>query len=354
MPAGTAESNGGGVRLQSTVPDPVATLIVPTRNAGTHLRATLQSLLAQTRGDFSLLLVDDASTDGTPELARDVAPGRVQIHRNALPLGIPGNWNHGASLVHTDLFGFVHQDDVYAPDWFARMVQALERAPEAAFAHCQSGTIDAAGRRELGPAERYKLRFWYGLPRVDRHEHFARLCAGNFIACPSVLLRTEPFRRATGFRTDLRFAADWEMWLRLLLAGHSACAVAEPLVDYRRHAASATPRAAANLSRYQEELEVAEWARQHGIARGLLPASAKPSRALRNNVLVDALADLDAGAPEHAERKLAFLREHAPWLWRDAAVRAFRALRRCGPPGRGILRLLRSAAIRLGPGIRGC
>jgi glycosyltransferase involved in cell wall biosynthesis len=335
------------------VPDPVATLIVPTRNAGLHLRATLDSLLEQTRGDFLLLLVDDASTDGTPELAGSVAAGRVEIHRNPLPLGIPGNWNHGAGLVRTRLFGFAHQDDVYAPNWFERMVAALEQAPEAAFAHCQSGTIDADGRSELGPAERYKLRFWNGLPAVGRHEHFARLCAGNFIACPSVLLRTAPFRTATGFRADLRFAADWEMWLRLLLAGHSACAVAEQLVDYRRHAASATPVAAANLSRYQEELQVAEWARLQGIAEGLLPAAAPPSRALRNNVLVDALADLEAGARDNAERKLAFLREHAPWLWRDPSVRAFRALRRCGPPGLGLLRLLRSAAIRLGPGIRG-
>jgi GT2 family glycosyltransferase len=335
------------------VPDPVATLIVPTRNAGAHLRATLRSLLAQNRSDFALLLVDDASTDRTPELAREVAGERVRIHRNEVPLGIPGNWNRGAALVDTALFALVHQDDVYDRSWLERMLAALDRAPEAAFAHCQAGTIDGSDQSGIGPAERFKLRFWDGLPAVDRCEHFARLCAGNFIACPSVLLRTDAFRTAGGFRGDLRFAADWELWLRLLLAGHSACAVPEVLVDYRRHAAAATPAAAANLSRYREELQVAAWAHEQGVVAGLLPAEAKPSRALRNNVLVDALADLEAGTPDAAERKLAFLREHAPWLWRDSAVRAFRALRRCGPPGRGILRLLRSAAIRMGPGIRG-
>jgi glycosyltransferase involved in cell wall biosynthesis len=335
------------------VSEPAATLIVPTRNAGAHLRATLCSLLAQTRQDFTLLLVDDASTDGTPELARTVAGDRLQIFRNEVPLGIPGNWNRGAALVRTPLFALVHQDDVYAATWLERMLGALEPADAAAFAHCQAGTIDGRDRNGLGPAERFKLRFWHGLMAVDRAVHFARLCAGNFIACPSVVLRTSAFAAAGGFRRDLRFAADWELWLRLLLAGHSACAVHATLVDYRRHPAAATPAAAANLSRYREELQVAAWAHEQGVAAGLLPAEAKPSRALRNNVLVDALADLEAGTPDAAERKLAFLREHAPWLWRDHTTRAFRALRRCGPPGRGILRLLRSAAIRLGPGIRG-
>lgn len=323
---------------------------MPCRNAGAHLRELLNSLLAQTRQDFDLILVDDASTDGSPELAQAVAGDRITIHRNPEPLGIPNNWNFCSELVRTPFFCLAHQDDVYEETYLERMLVALTAQPAAALAHCQTSTIVESGQHCLGPAERFKMHFWRRLQSATLAELYSLLHAGNFIACSSVLFRTEALRAVSGFRSDLRFAPDWELWLRLLLADMPLCAVPEPLLAYRRHQAAATNAAAAGLWRYEEELQIATWARDEGIRKGWLQQKTPHARSLRNNLLEDAFKDLSNGDRAAAERKLDFLRTNAPWLWRDPVVRVFRSLRRFGAAGRLVLGIGRAAALRSGFG----
>ena len=135
---------------------PVATFAIPCRNAGRHLRPLLQSLLAQTRQDFELLLVDDGSSDDSIAVAREVAGDRVVVHRNEPALGIGGNWNRCVDLVTTPYFCLAHQDDVYETHYLERMLAALAERPDAGFAHCRASAIDADGKPMTSPAERYK------------------------------------------------------------------------------------------------------------------------------------------------------------------------------------------------------
>lgn len=329
---------------------PAVTLAIPCRDAGPYLRPLLQSLLAQTHQDFALLLVDDGSRDGSAELARAVAGDRVQIHRNEPALGIGGNWNRCVQLVQTPFFSLVHQDDVYAPSWLARLLDALHERPDAGIAHCRALAVDAEGMPFASPAERFKDHFWKHTPGTDRAAHYARLWRGNFVCCPAVLYRTAAVRAAGPFRTDLRFALDWEYWFRLLRAGHGIVDVPEVLVHYRRHAAAASRAATADHSRFEEELLVLDEARAAGIAAGLLASTGGPSPALRNNLLHEAFADLDCGHLAAVAHKLSFVRERAPQLWRDPYVRVFRGLWQLGAPGRLALDLGRRLAVRFGLG----
>ncbi|MBX3464825.1 MAG: glycosyltransferase [Planctomycetes bacterium] len=329
---------------------PVATFAIPCRDAGPHLRPLLQSLLAQTVQDFALLLVDDASRDGSVDLARAVAGDRVVVHRNAAPLGIGGNWNRCVELVATPFFCLAHQDDVYEPRYLERMLAALAARPDAGIAHCRATSVDEAGRPLASPAERFKEHFWRRAPGADRAAHYARLWRGNFVCCPSVCYRTDAVREVGGFRTDLRFALDWEYWFRLLRHGHGIADVDETLLHYRRHDATASRAATADQSRFAEELRVLAAAGPSGVAAGLLPPEPGPSPALRNNLLQAAFADLQAGDRDGVAAKLGFVRERAPELWRDGLVRGFRALWRLGPPGRWLLAAGRAAAVRFGVG----
>lgn len=323
------------------------TFAIPCRDAGPHLRPLLESLLAQTRQDFALLLVDDGSRDGSAELARAVAGERIEIHRNPAPLGIGANWNRCAELVRTPYFCLAHQDDCYADRYLERMLAALERRPDAGFAHCRAWTLDHEGRRGLGRAERYKERFWARDPGPVPGAHFALLLRGNYVICPSVLYRTDAFRAAGGFRTDLRFALDWEFWFRFLGMGHAPQGVPERLLGYRRHAASATAEAGAGAARWAEELAVLEAAIALGRSRGWLAAGRAPLEALRNSVLHEFGAAVARGDSGTAEAALRFLRERAPALLRDPVVRVATWLARMGPPGRSALRLLHALAVRV-------
>lgn len=315
----------------------IATFAIPCRNAGTHLRSLLESLLAQSRQDFEVLLVDDASTDGSVELARAVAGERLRIVTNGSPLGIGANWNRCAELVRTPFFCLAHQDDVYRPEYLATLLRALEPRPSALAAHCRATTLDAAGRESISATERFKDRFWARAGGLSDSGLYASLLDGNWVIAPSALFRTEVFQRLGGFEARLRFVLDWELWLRALRGGATLVGVAERLLAYRRHDASATKAEERSLNRYREEHDVGAAAHRAGIACGLLAPHARRGVAMRNDVLRDAYFDLRAGDRAAAAAKLAFVQEHATEVARDPLFRAFRALSNAGALGRWIL-----------------
>jgi len=326
------------------------TVAIPCRDAGPFLRPALESLLQQTASDFRLVLVDDGSADESIAVARSTAGDRIEILASDSPLGIAGNWNRCADLVETPYFCLAHQDDVYRPEFLARLIDALQRHPEAGMAHCRSEAIDAQGKPLDSGAERYKQHFWRQVASDDLAAHYERLWHGNFISCPAVVYRTAAFRDAGPFRTDLNFALDWEYWFRMLRSGHGIVDVDEPLLQYRRHATAATAAATHERWRFVEELQVLTEARELGVKSGLLRNDDRVSPALRNNLLHEALTDLERGNRNAAGAKLEFVREHAPELWNDRYVRTFRTLLRLGPPGRFLLGVCRGLAIRFGLG----
>ena len=316
----------------------VTTFAIPCWQAGANLRPLLESLLAQTRQDFELVLVDDASTDGSAEQAREIAGERIRIHRNPERLGLARNWNRCAGLVTTPLFCLAHMDDVYYPEYHARMAAALEQAPSAGMAHCRAEVLDGEGQAVDSPAERYKDKMWRETVGADRASTYAALYRGNFVNCPSVLYRTEAWAKAGPFDEAMSFALDWRMHFSMLLAGFDAAGVPDPLIGYRRHATNATHEQARSLQRYREEHEVERWARNAGIEAGLLPPDAKPTNAMRNNLLHDAYRDLQRGDREAARAKVRFAAD-VPELARDPALLTFAALSRLGTPGRAVLGL---------------
>lgn len=332
------------------MPAPVATFAIPCRNGAAHLETLLRSLLAQTRQDFELLLVDDASDDDTGAVAQRVAGARLQLIRNAERRGLAANFAYTASLVTTPYFCLAHHDDVYEPDYLARLVQALEQAPAAAFAHCSATAMTGDGSAITAAAERFKLALATKAVGADRAALYRLLCRGNFVCCPSVLFRTATYRATGGFDTRLSYAVDWELWLRMVHAGHTLATVLTPLVHYRRHVGNATHTATRSMRRFEEELEILEAAFARGRAEGLLDEQHAPTRSLRNNLVNEAFEDLRAGNREAYRQKLAFLATRLPQLRRDPYVLTLRALGRCGPLGVATLRFGRALAVRLGLG----
>ncbi|MGC6489346.1 MAG: glycosyltransferase family 2 protein [Planctomycetota bacterium] len=324
--------------------------MIPCRDAAGHLRPLLESLLAQSEPAVRIALIDDASQDGSVALAREVAGARVDVHENPSALGIGGNWNRCAELVDTPYFCIAHQDDVYEPRFVERMCDELDANPGAGMVHCRAAAIDGDGRPHSSPAERYKEHFWRAGHGDGRAEQYARLWSGNYICCPSVVYRTAAFRQAGPFRVDLQFALDWEYWFRMLRGGHDIAELGEVLLQYRRHPTAATRAATSEQWRFAEELAVLAEARAEGVACGLLTDEAAVSPALRNNLLHESLIDLQRGDHGAMRRKLEFVRKREPRLWGDPYVRAFRLLRRLGPPGRWLLTAGRDMAVRFGFG----
>jgi hypothetical protein len=159
------------------------------------------------------------------------------------------------------------------------------------------------------------------------------LFAGNYVCCPSLVYRTAAFAAIGAFDTHYLFAPDWEWLLRAHAKGWPLLAVPERLVSYRRHAAQATVQQARSLRRYREERALLAHAHTVGVGAGFLQEGSS-STALRDNLLFDALCDLQTRDRGAMQRKLDLLHELDPQARQSWPARALAASARAGWPGR--------------------
>ena len=117
-------------------------------NGERYLAETLDSLRAQTFGDFELVISDNASTDRTAEIARDYAAldGRIRYSCSETNLGIAGNYRRALALSSAPYFRWSAGDDLYAPESLARCVEVLDREPHVVLTYPRTRFIDADGR----------------------------------------------------------------------------------------------------------------------------------------------------------------------------------------------------------------
>ncbi len=128
---------------------PLVTLAIPVRNGEAYLAQTLGSIRAQSFVDYELLIVDNASTDATPAIARHAVreDARVRYVRNETDLGAGGNFNRCVELARGELFKWCAHDDLIGPAYLELCVAALAARPEAVLAYGPLIGIDAQGAR---------------------------------------------------------------------------------------------------------------------------------------------------------------------------------------------------------------
>ena len=120
---------------------------VPVYNGEAGIDAALESLRAQTFDDLEIIVSDNASTDGTEEICRNHArlDPRVRYVRNAKNVGVARNFNGLFRLASGRYFKWAPHDDVLAPEFLARCVDALDADPAVAIAVPAPRLIDEAG-----------------------------------------------------------------------------------------------------------------------------------------------------------------------------------------------------------------
>ncbi|MFN8595222.1 MAG: glycosyltransferase [Anaerolineae bacterium] len=211
----------------------LVSICLPTFNRADLLQQVVKCALAQTWRAFELIVVDNASTDDTPErAARWMAQdARLRYQRNVQNLGMVGNWNRALELAQGDFVTLWHDDDVYYPELLQFEVEALQRAPDAGFAYAACDLIDSTGQR-LG-----RHRPFVGDHVWPAEKEFSHLIFNCYPAAP--LLRRECLRDGLRFNPQLVYAADWEFLLRLATRWGGAY-LDRSLAAYRFHTARTT------------------------------------------------------------------------------------------------------------------
>ncbi len=157
-------------------PAPVVSIGLPVYNGEEYLGAAVESILAQTFADFELIICDNASTDGTAEIAQAFAASdpRVRYVRNARNIGLYPNFNRARALARGEFFRWHAHDDVCAPTYLERCVEALRRDPTASMAYPRAVAIDPSGARVISFD-------WHDADRFDEAEaesRFRRFVSG--------------------------------------------------------------------------------------------------------------------------------------------------------------------------------
>ncbi|MCP8464853.1 glycosyltransferase [Pseudomonas sp. ZM23] len=206
---------------------PTVSVFIPSYNYERYIAEAIDSILAQTWQDWELVIVDDASTDGSRALIERYVeryPQKIRAHFLEQNGGQARSARLGLQLCRGRYISFLAADDVATPQRLEQGVALLDSRPDVAAAFSRVGAIDAQGR-ELQVETVFNKDF-----SSMRQE----LLAGNFLCATSTIARRDVLLAEGAWNSELRAVEDYDLWVRLL-ARHELVRVDEVWVKYRLH-----------------------------------------------------------------------------------------------------------------------
>lgn len=211
---------------------PLVSIIVPVYNGERYLRESLDSIVAQSYHNKEILVLDDASTDGTPDIIASYG-NQVQHCRQEKNKGQFENVNDGISRAKGEYIAVYHSDDVYCLDIIDKEVLFLTNHPESGAVFSKDIFIDSQGEevgRLILPLEvsgsgvfEYPVVFNALLTYKNR-----------FLRGPSGLVRSSAYQKVGLYRNhEYQIASDLEMWVRIARQ-YPVGILDEYLMRYRR------------------------------------------------------------------------------------------------------------------------
>lgn len=322
-------------------------VLVPCYNYARYLTDCVRSVLDQSIKDVRVLVIDDASSDETLQVANGLsaADKRVHVIGHAHNRGHIATFNEGIEWADSDYFLLLSADDLLLPGALERAVDVMENNPDVVMTYGQClSWHDENPMPRMIPGHEYT---W------SRHDLLKEICttATNVVPTPTAIVRTRTQKEIGGYRPSLPHAGDMEMWLRF--AAHGAVARIDAMqAIYRKHpAAMSNAYFAEMLSDYRQcQLTFDSFWELYGNRAGVsLGLQAVARRALAERVFNHGILLLRRGRLKDGVQLIreAFSMEpqlsRRPPLWRlfkvpgpEGRQRAFSAIRRSAARALGL------------------
>lgn len=303
-------------------------VVIPSRDGLPHLLAAIESALAQTQPPAEVIVVDDASADGTSAAVaeRFGADPRAPVRVLRGTFGGPAAArNAGWRAATAPWVALLDADDEWLPEKLEHAAAALARTPAAGW-FFSDGSLRTVGG-EVHPSA---FALCADVPRTYVGSPVAELFEVNFVLTSSVVVRRDALERLGGFDETLSQAEDLDLWIRLARAGPAA-ASGQVLVRYQHRPEGLSQQAEPRLL---GDVEVfGRLAADAALDPGLRRAARRRRALARYKLAVAALRDGDAAAARGHLR--------AAWLFPERALPVVAAWLASLLPSHGLLALHR-------------
>ena len=237
-------------------------VLMPCYNVENTIAETLQSLCGQTHPNFEIVAVDDGSDDNTPAILQSHAQKDARIRVLALPhQGIIPAMNAGLQTCRGEYIARMDADDIALSERLSKQAAYLDQHKDTALISCQVRGFPADSLQKG-----FKIYIdWLNSLKTDediRREIFIE----SPLSHPSVMYRKDYVMDLGGYQ-EKGWAEDYDLWLRMYLAGARFARLPEVLLEWREH----PQRLTRTDSRYSQENFIR--AKAHYLMQGPLKDS---------------------------------------------------------------------------------
>ena len=208
---------------------PKFSIAIPAYNRREYLKCAIASGLAQTVGSFEIVVSDDCSTDDLESVVRAFDDPRILYSRSDARLGAVQNHVRAVELTSGTYVVTLHSDDMLLPDYLEVAGAALASSPQAAAAYSSLALFSGEKVSSFQPVP--KLSFadhqtFRANPWLEKHHD---------VAPTSCMFRRTAYEQIGGYRRSLRFAYDWDIYMRFMTMGGGVLFLPNVLAVYRQH-----------------------------------------------------------------------------------------------------------------------
>lgn len=216
-----------------TKANPRVSVLMPVHNGARHLREAIESILNQKFENFEFIIIDDASTEEARRILKEYASSdyRIILIRNEKHLGITASLNVGLRCAKGEYVARMDGDDISLSDRISCQIDYLDLHSDVAVVGCWIQVIDANGG--ITGTRKNVIR--------DHADFlFSMLTCRNWFCHSSVMFRKSVVDQLGGYNENWDVAQDFELWVKMALAGFDARIVQKQLFLYRAHSGQLT------------------------------------------------------------------------------------------------------------------
>jgi glycosyltransferase involved in cell wall biosynthesis len=209
---------------------PTVSVLVKSYNHAAYVAQAIESVLGQGFQDFEVLVTDDASTDGTPDVVRGFADPRILLDVHPVNLGVSLTMRSVLARARGRYVAILNADDFALPGRLEQQVRYLEDHPDTVAVFTNARVVDEKGRPSRHASSFGAPASWPDHGRPQWLRHFFR--EGNCLCAPSAMLRLDVLQQTAPYDPRLTNLQDFDLWVRLA-ASHEIGFIAEPLTAFR-------------------------------------------------------------------------------------------------------------------------